>query len=177
MVKKKSKIINPVFLKKNAGLINFIDLKVTIIILFIITIFFYETKQFDEVSNLLGDNIRPETFPKILIAIIALMSLYLPFENNFLKKQQKDLDKDRAEPILKITWITIGFLIIATIISTFLGIVLTMSFVCLGLPLIWGEKNLLLVIVYSIIFPILIYLVFQKLLGVYLEPGILGIIF
>lgn len=83
MVKKKLKRNNPALSQKSAGLINFKDLMVAIIIFAIIGVFFYESTQFDEVSNLLGENIKPGTFPQILIISIALMTLYLPFENYF----------------------------------------------------------------------------------------------
>ena len=176
MVKKKLKRNNPALSQKSAGLINFKDLMVAIIIFAIIGVFFYESTQFDEVSNLLGEKIKPGTFPQILIISIALMTFYFPFENYFLKKQGKDLDKDRKTPILKITWLSMLFLFIAVVFSSFLGIVLTMAFVCLGLPILWGEKNFYIITGYALGFPVLIYFIFQKLLGVYLEPGILSVI-
>lgn len=165
-------------LKNNTVLVNTRDIKIFIIIFSIISIFFYESTKFPTPMADLANNIKPATFPQILIFFILLFSLAIPFENYFLKKYlNKDLDKERSKPVPKITILTMLFLTAIVISAQFLGILITMFFTCVGLPILWGEKRFLLVFIFSIIFPAVIYYVFHILLKVYLEPGILSIFF
>jgi len=54
--------------------------------------------------------------------------------------------------------------------------VLTMFVICLAIPLIWGEKNYVAVAIYAIVFPAFVYFLFNKLLGLYFNPGLLELI-
>jgi putative tricarboxylic transport membrane protein len=56
-----------------------------------------------------------------------------------------------------------------------LGTFLTMIVVCLILPWLWGERRLKLIVPFAVLFPIAVTLVFNRILGVYFEPGIFGI--
>ena len=51
-----------------------------------------------------------------------------------------------------------------------------MFITCLLLPLVWGERNYIAVAIYSIVFPGFVYLLFNKLLGLYFNPGILELL-
>jgi len=60
--------------------------------------------------------------------------------------------------------------------AEFLGAVLTMFVVCLTIPLIWGEKNYVAVAIYAIVFPAFVYFLFNTLLGLYFNPGLLELL-
>jgi putative tricarboxylic transport membrane protein len=68
--------------------------------------------------------------------------------------------------------------LLLTIVSfaEFLGAVVTMFITCLLLPLVWGERNYIAVAIYSVVFPGFVYLLFNKLLGLYFNPGILELL-
>ena len=53
----------------------------------------------------------------------------------------------------------------------FLGILPAMILLCLGLPIMWGEKRLIFVVPYAILFPLAIYGLFAVVLGVHFEPS------
>lgn len=137
----------------------------------------YETTKFDEVSALLSDNLPPETFPRILLATIVLLTLAMPFEHILLARQGKNIDKDRSKPIKPLTWATIALLLGVMAVSELLGTFLTMFSVCMLVPILWGERRLRVVIPFAILFPLAVTLVFNVLLGVFFEPGIFGIKF
>ena len=40
-------------------------------------------------------------------------------------------------------------------------------------PLVWGERNYIAVAIYAVVFPYLVFLLFNKVLGLYMEPGLL----
>jgi putative tricarboxylic transport membrane protein len=42
---------------------------------------------------------------------------------------------------------------------------------CLAMPILWGERRYLLVLVYAVLFPIAIYLLFSQLLQVRFPAG------
>lgn len=137
----------------------------------------YETTQFEEVSALLSDNLGPATFPRILLVAIVLFTLVMPFEHIMLNRQGKNIDKGRSAPIKPITWATIALLLAVMAASSVFGTFLTMVSVCLLIPILWGERRLRVVIPFAILFPGLVTLVFNVLLGVFFEPGIFGIKF
>ena len=66
-----------------------------------------------------------------------------------------------------------AILLTIIVFSEFLGAYVTIFLACFVLPVFWGEKNLKLLIPYVILFPLFIILIFNILLGVYFEPGIL----
>jgi putative tricarboxylic transport membrane protein len=68
---------------------------------------------------------------------------------------------------------TIALLFTIVLLADFLGSFLTMFTICLTVPLLWGEKKYVAVAIYAIIFPICVFLLFNKVLGLYFNPGLL----
>ena len=66
-----------------------------------------------------------------------------------------------------------AILLTIIVFSEYLGAYVTIFLSCFILPIFWGEKNLKLLIPYVILFPLFIILIFNIVLGVYFEPGIL----
>ena len=65
--------------ESGSPLVHRIDLVVTLIILAICGALYYITTTFDEVSNMLAQNIPPEFFPRLVLMIIVGLTLALPF--------------------------------------------------------------------------------------------------
>ena len=160
-----------------ARLIHPVDTTIAAILLATMAWLWYETTQFQEVSFLLADNLPPATFPRILLVIISIFAVLMPFEHILLTRRGKNIDKDRSEPIKKITWSTMVLLLAIMALSEFLGTFLTMFAVCLLVPLVWGERRLLVVIPFAVLFPLAVTLLFNVLLGVFFQPGLLGLNF
>ena len=115
-------------------------------------------------------------FPQILLLIILGMILIIPFEHIFLKKSGKNIDSARSKPVEKST---IGTMIILTAIiasSQLLGAALTIIAVSISLPLYWGERRLKILISYIIGFPLFVIVLFNIILGVHFEPGLLDLL-
>lgn len=151
------------------------DLVVALILLTACAILYYITTTFDEVSNLLSQNIPPEFFPRLVIYLIAILSLLLPFEHISHAKRGEDIDSERSDRITTMPYLTAGLLILFVVSIPYLGTMLTMVAVCLFLPLLWGERRLKLIIPFAIVFPLAVTLVFNQILLVYFEPGIFDI--
>lgn len=157
------------------GLIHPIDLVIMTIILSVCGALYYVTTTFDKVSNLLAQNIPPEFFPQLVMLVIAILALGLPFEHLFQRRRGHDLDKDRSQKLRPLTYQTALVLVLLASAMPYLGTFLAMIVVCLILPWLWGERRLRLIGLFAVLFPLAVTLVFNRVLGVYFEPGIFGV--
>ena len=158
------------------ALFNKKDTIIAIVMIAIIAFLWFETTKFEKVPDLFSNNIPPEMFPQILLLIILGMILIIPFEHIFLKKSGKNIDSARSKPVEKST---VGTMIILTAIiasSQLLGAALTIIAVSISLPLYWGERRLKVLISYIIGFPLFVIVLFNMILGVHFEPGLLELL-
>lgn len=151
------------------------DVVVALIILTICGILYYITTTFDEVSDLLAQNVPPEFFPQLVLIIIAILTLGVPFEHLLHTRRGGNIDSERSDRIKRMPYFTGGLLIMFVIGIPYLGMLLTMIGLCLVLPLLWGERRLKLIIPFAIVFPLAVAYLFNKILLVFFEPGIFGI--
>jgi len=167
--------------KKNApsnlgALLNKKDTVIAMLMIALIGFLWFETTEFEKVPDLFSNNIPPEMFPQILLIIILGMILIIPFEHIFLKKNGKNIDSGRDKPIERST---IGTMVILSTIvasSQILGAAITIIAISIALPIYWGEKRLKVLIPYIIGFPLFVIILFNIVLGVHFEPGLLELI-
>ena len=167
--------------KKNApsnlgALFNKKDTVIAILMIALLGFLWFETTEFEKVPDLFSNNIPPEMFPQILLIIILGMILIIPFEHIFLKKNGKNIDSGRDKPIERST---IGTMVILSTIvasSQILGAAITIIAISIALPIYWGEKRLKVLIPYIIGFPLFVIILFNIVLGVHFEPGLLALI-
>ena len=157
------------------SLIHGTDLWLTLIILTVCGGLYYVTSGFDEVPQILAQNITPEWFPRLLIWIIVILALLLPIEHLFHVRGKKHLDEDRRHHIKPMAVATAGLLTLVVASMQWLGTYLTMIFLCIALPMLWGERRLKVLLPFAIIFPTIVALLFTQVLKVYFEPGIFGL--
>jgi putative tricarboxylic transport membrane protein len=152
-------------------MINRTDLGVAAILLLLCAALYYTTAGFDEVSPLFAQDMPPERFPRMLLWVIVTLSIALPFERALRKEKGKVLDKARSRPVRPIVYVTAGFLVLAVFAIQWIGTFLVLVLVCIGLPLLWGERRLEILVPYVVLFPAAVMLLFTKVLGVYFDPG------
>ena len=158
------------------ALLNKKDTIIALLIIALIAFLWFETTKFEKVPDLFSNNIPPEMFPQILLIIILGMILIIPFEHIFLKKNGKNIDSGRDKPVEKST---IGTMVILSTIvasSQILGAAITIVAISIALPIYWGEKRLKVLIPYVIGFPLFVIILFNIVLGVHFEPGLLELI-
>ena len=156
-----------------AGLIHKIDLIVASVIIIGGGFMYYEATLFPAAPNILGDTLNADVFPKMLIVIMIILASIIPFEIKFMPEKIAKIDKGRSVSLEPITWKTIVLLIALVSVAEFLGPAVTMFVTAVSFPLVWGEKNYLRIAIYSVAFPIFVYLVFNKVLGLFFDPGVL----
>ena len=133
----------------------------------------YITTTFEKVPDLLSQNIGPEVFPQLVLIAIVLLTLSLPFEHRYLRGGAARLDKARAERVGGSGWATAGLLVLIGALMPLAGTLVTLFLICLALPLLWGERRLRIVVPFAVLFPLAVKLVFETLLEVPFEPGLL----
>ena len=142
------------------------EFKVSFIIIFISVILLFTTFTFDIVPPILNRGIQPATFPKALLIFIILMTLltfYLAIKNPW--KNEKKLPKT--------FFLTLLSFIIFVIISKTLDFFLAISALSIFVSYCWGEKRLFYLLLVGIIFPIIVFIFFETILGLRFPPGII----
>ena len=142
------------------------EFKVFFIIIAISIFLLISTFTFDIVPPILNRGIQPATFPKgLLIIIIVLTSIvyYLSF------KRPWEIKKKLPKPFFLTLLSFVLFILISKTLDFFLGISLLSIFV----SYCWGERRILYLILVSIIFPIVVFIFFETILGLRFPPGII----
>ena len=152
--------------KLNSSLIFSTEFKVCFIILLFSIISFFITFTFDEVPPILNRGIQPATFPKILLVLIFFLTClvyYLSFKSPW--KNNEILEK----PFFLTLFVLILFVLIAKFIDFFLAI----GSLSLLISYFWGERNIYFLLMVSILFPIIVFIFFETILGLRFPGGIL----
>lgn len=157
------------------GLIHPTDLIVAFIVIAICAFFYFITTTFDEISNLLAQNIPPEFFPRWVLIIIVVLALILPFEHVMHRKRGGNIDSERSESVKKMPYLTAGLLFFSVVAMPYVGTLLSTVGICFALPLLWGERRWRLIIPFALIFPLVVAYIFDRILLVQYEPGMFGI--
>ena len=142
------------------------EFKVFFIIILVSSILLISTFSFDTVPPILNRGIQPATFPKgLLVLMIGLTSIiyYLSFKKPW--KKEKKLPKNFFLTILSF----IFFIIISKTLDFFLAISVLSVFVSYN----WGEKRFFYLLLVGIIFPFIVFVFFEMILGLRFPPGII----
>ena len=140
--------------------------KVSFLIILISTILLIVTFTFDIVPPILNRGIQPATFPKaLLILIIFLTSIIYFLSLKFPWKKEKKLPKS--------FYITLYNFILFIVISKTLDFFLAISVLSFLVSYFWGERRVIVLLLVSILFPIIVFVFFETILGLRFPPGII----
>ena len=156
--KRANKSSLPFFLKE--------EFKVSFIIIFVSTILLITTFTFDIVPPILNRGIQPATFPKGLLILIIGLTLIIYYLS--IKKPWKVEKK-----LPKTFFLTLLSFLIFVIVSKTLDFFLAISLLSVFVSYYWGERRILYLILVSVIFPIIVFIFFETILGLRFPPGII----
>ena len=140
--------------------------KVSFLIILISTILLIVTFTFDIVPPILNRGIQPATFPKALLVLIICLALVVYILSiKFPWKKEKKLPK----PFYITLYNFILFIIIAKTLDFFLAI----SVLSFLVAYFWGERRIITLLLVSILFPIIVFVFFETILGLRFPPGII----
>ena len=140
--------------------------KVLFLIIITCLILLIVTFTFDIVPPILNRGIQPATFPKaLLVLIICLTSIVYFLSLKFPWKKEKKLPKS--------FYITLYNFILFIVISKTLDFFLAISVLSFLVSYFWGERRIIALLLVSILFPIIVFVFFETLLGLRFPPGII----
>ena len=142
------------------------EFKVSFTIILVSTIFLISTFSFDIVPPILNRGIQPATFPKGLLLLIIGLTLIVFYLS--IKKPWKIEKK-----LPKTFFLTLFSFILFVIVSKTLDFFLAISLLSIFVSYCWGERRLFYLILVSIIFPIIVFIFFETILGLRFPPGII----
>merc|ERR1711965_677957 len=148
----------PFFLKE--------EFKVSFIIIFISIILLITTFTFDIVPPILNRGIQPATFPKALLVLIISLTLIVYFLST--KKPWKVEKK-----LPKTFYLTLISFLLFVLISKTLDFFLAISVLSIFVSYYWGERRVFYLLLVSIIFPVIVFIFFETILGLRFPPGII----
>jgi putative tricarboxylic transport membrane protein len=157
------------------SIINVTDLWVAIVILGIVGVLWYHTTLWDPLPAFVQRGLAPSLFPRIWLGLMAVMALFLPFEQYLQGERGAALDKDRTRPVKPIAYLTMLLMVPLCASMEWLGSIAVVFLICIVLPLLWGERRFRIIIPYAAIFPPAIYFLFKLAFKVNFEPGVLGL--
>ncbi|MEE8333542.1 MAG: tripartite tricarboxylate transporter TctB family protein, partial [Alphaproteobacteria bacterium] len=146
------------------GLIHPTDLAIMAIVLAICGALYYVTTGFEEVSDMLAQNIPPEFFPRLVLLVIAILALGLPFEHLLHRRRGSNLDSKRSRKLRPLVFLTAFALVLLGFAMPYLGTFLAMMVICLVPPWLWGERRWKLIVPFAVLFPLAVALVFNRVL-------------
>ncbi len=135
-------------------------------ILLLSLVAFALTFRFDSVPDILAQNIPPTFFPRLMLVAAGSMSALLLLQG--LRKSEGR--KPRIPPIV---FVTGGFVTASVLCLETLGIVGLTFLTSVVLPLLWGERRPIRILLFAVLTPAMIYLVFGWLLRMQLPMGFL----
>ena len=141
-------------------------------------VYFWATSQIPSLE--LGDPLGPKAFPRMLgvgLLVGAAMLLFEIIRNSAKAK----LSADRGEPSTEPKWDRHHWLVVAIAVWTAvfivvfepLGFILSTAVYLLALTMAFNRNRWLMNVLTSVLFSVISYFMFTKLLGVNLPPGIL----
>ena len=140
--------------------------KVCLVIIFVSIVLLISTFSFDIVPPILNRGIQPATFPKGLLILIILLTSLVYYLS--LKKPWK-IEKKLPNSF----FITLFNFALFIVISKFLDFFLAISILSVLVSYFWGERRVLNLIMVSIIFPIIVFIFFETILGLRFPAGII----
>ena len=142
------------------------EFKVSFTIILVSTILLISTFTFDIVPPILNRGIQPATFPKGLLLLIIGLTLIVFYLS--IKKPWKIEKK-----LPKTFFLTLLCFILFVIVSKTLDFFLAISLLSIFVSYCWGERRIFYLILVSIIFPIIVFIFFETILGLRFPPGII----
>ena len=142
------------------------EFKVSFVIIFISLILLLTTFTFDIVPPILNRGIQPATFPKALLILIILMTFIVYYLSN--KKPWKVEKK-----LPKSFYLTLISFLLFILISKTLDFFLAISVLSVFVSYYWGERRFFYLLLVGIIFPIIVFIFFETILGLRFPPGII----
>ncbi|QFU02887.1 Tripartite tricarboxylate transporter TctB family protein [Halomonas sp. THAF5a] len=137
------------------------------VLLVLVGVLYGITAGFDRVPPSFAQGMQAADMPRLILVVIAVLSLVMIYQGRGQEEEAKPAISWRM-------WATALVLLAAVFLFSLLGLTLTTMLTCLIIPLLWGERRRLYVLIYAIAVPACIYLLFTFALKLRLPQGVLS---
>ncbi len=147
------------------------DLPMAVIMMVIFIILFGLSFTFQS-SGVLTTHTTAGFFPRVVLVVAMFLDLILIVQTLRHGPDHEEDKKIDGEAIRRVTLsmacaIAFGFGV------SYLGTLVSMALFIVGIMLVWGSRNGWVIVLNAVISPVIVYLIFKKLLLVQLPAGIL----
>lgn len=147
------------------------DIRMALVLMIMFIILYGVTYTFQS-SNVLKTHTTAAFFPRVVL-IIAMFFTLLIIAENLIKgadvSEQKTLDKEKLKRVL----ISMGLTVLLGFGASYLGTFVSIFLFIVAIMLAWGVRDKKTILLNAIITPIVVYLIFTKILLVQFPSGIL----
>ena len=143
------------------------DVRVGLTLLVFCGVAYFLTTQFAEAPAMLSQNVPPTFFPRLVLGILAALSLGLIVSG-------WNGSTHVGAKIHSRVYVTAALFAIAIILAPRLGTLSTVFLVSIVLPICWGERRKLRIAAFAIALPLAIHILFALALGMRFPTGLLG---
>ncbi len=147
------------------------DLRLGIILMVIFAILFGISFTFRS-SAAMTTHTTAAFFPRVVLILLMFLTLLLIITSIVKGSATKNKKKMDRETLLRVLG-TMGACIFLGLGVSYLGTLVSIALFIVMVMLVWGVRNKLVILANAIISPILIYLIFTRILWVQLPSGIL----
>jgi len=147
------------------------DLRLGIILMVIFAILYGISFTFQS-SEAMTTHTTAAFFPQVVLILLMFLTLLLIISSIVKGSATKNKEKMDRETLLRVLG-TMGACILLGLGASYLGTLVSIALFIVMVMLVWGVRNKLVILANAVITPILVYLVFTKILYVQLPSGIL----
>jgi len=141
------------------------DYKVAAAVIVFAIVVYALTTTFDKVPKALTQGVPPQSYPRLLVWVLIVLSVALVFE----ARGRSDAVTKRAPMIV---YKTAAALVIAAVSIQWLGIFGAMLITCIAVPVMWGERRHVITLLFAVLLPLAVYGLFHGILEVEFPLGI-----
>ena len=141
------------------------DYGVGITVFLFCAVILYLTTTFDEVPAARAQGVPPEQFPQLLLALIAGLAV-------LMMHQARGQEEKKRKPVPAMVYLSAGLLVLFIAVVQWVGIIVAMILFCIALPLLWGDRRYLPILVFAAVFPFFVYYLFSWVMEVHFPMGL-----
>jgi hypothetical protein len=142
------------------------DMAVGLALLAFCGLAFWISLSIEKAPAALAQNVQPATFPRMVLAVIALLTVLMMA----LGLRREEAARKAPKPVMLLT----GALMFAFVLAfSALGPLAAMFGFFLIMPVAWGERPSLKLLIYALAVPLAVHLLFVVALDVYFPPGVI----
>ena len=143
------------------------DVVVALAILAFCAVVFALTFTFDTVPAALAVGMGAAAFPRLLLAVMALLAILLAVS-------ARGRAEEPREPVPAMVWWTAAAMLAFMGILWLVGMVVAMAIAVVGMGALWGERRWLILIASGVGLSAAIYVFFTKVFGIPLPAGFIA---